>query len=557
MAPPGPSRGLPAPEVTAAAAVAAGLPWEGPLSRESAPRLYYLAAAAQAAGRLTLAGEKGAYVLTFKKGTPEHAHSTYPEDELGPFLVQRGMLRPEQAAEAEAVKAGFGGELVGALLGLRLVSSADIFRALQEYGIALVWRALAAESRTGLWEPGVAPPSPSFPLGAPWALLCDAVRRIDVARVRLRLGPNLARSAVRVGGRISVEDLRLTPQEARIYGLFDGVRSVEEIAASRPNEVEVVIRLALLLADTELLSFGAERRLEAPEPPAAPAQLNRPRADPLPAKRVEGEGASRTPFPAANSRAAPPRPAVAAARPPSAAPPPPARQAAPPVPQQAAPDLRAASVRLENADHFQVLGVKRDASAAQIKTAYFQLAKLYHPDAAPQSDPPEVRKLRADLFAKVGEAWGVLGDDSKRAEYLEKLESGGVGEVDVSAIFQAEQLFEMATALVKGRKYEDAAKKLDEAIQLNANEPEFGIWKAWVAFLLAPEDRKGAQQRTSASVIEAALRLNQRCMPGHLFLGQMAKLAGDSAAAEKHFKRGLALDSENVELQRELKYLKR
>jgi curved DNA-binding protein CbpA len=554
---PGSSRGLPAPEVTASAAIAAGLAWAGPLSKESALRLYYLAAAAQATGRLTLAGEKGAYALTFKKGTPEHACSTYPEDELGPFLVRRGMVRPEQAAEAEAVKAGFGDELVGALLGLRLVNPADIFRALQEYGIALVWRALAAESRTGRWEPGAAPPSSSFPLGAPWALLCDAVRRIDVARVRLRLGTNLARSAVRVGGRISVEELHLTPQEARICGLFDGVRSVEEIAASRPNEVEAVLRLALLLSEAELLAFGAERRPEAPEPHAAVAAAPPPAAKPVP---VAVKTAPASP----NPRAVAPRPttpaAVPAARPSSAAPPPAARQVVPPAPQQAALDLsalRAAAAWMENADHFQVLGVKRDASAAQIKTAYFQLAKLYHPDASPPGDSPEARKTRADVFAKVSASWGVLGDDQERAHYLELLESGGVGEVDVSVIFQAEQLFETATVLVKGRKYDEAAKKLDEAILLNADEPEFGVWKAWIDFLLAPEDEKAAQQRSSASAIEAALRLNPRCMPGYLFLGQMARLTGDTVAAEKHFKRGLALDSENVELQRELKYLKR
>ncbi len=566
---PGASRGLAAPEVTAAAAVAAGLPWEGPLSKESALRLYYLAAAAQAAGRLTLAGEKGAYALTFRKGTPEHAHSSYPEDDLGLFLLQRGVLRREQVAEVAAVKSDFGGELVGALLGLKLVNPADIFRVLQEHGVALVWRALAAESRTGKWEPGVAPPSSSFPLGAPWALLCDAVRRIDVARVRLRLGPSLARSAVRVGGRISIEDLRLTPQEMRIYGLFDGMRSVEEVAAARPKEVEVVLRLALLLTETELLSFGAERKPEpAATPPSAetrtPATTDSPPPQPV-AKPMPPPVAKPTPPappaaklipPAAPSlQRAPPRPAA-----PPAPSPPAVRPAAPSTAAPAVADLpalRAAAARLETADHFEALGVKREDSAAQIKAAYFALAKLHHPDASPPDDPPEARKLRAEIFAKVSEAWGVLGDDQKRAEYLELLKSGGVGEVDVSAIFQAEQLFETACALVKSRKYEEAARRLDEAIKLNADEPEFGIWKAWVAFLLAPEDKKTGQQRASATAIEAALRLNPRCMAGHLFLGQMAKLAGDLAGAERHLKRGLGIDSSNVELQRELKYLKK
>ena len=66
--PPGPSRGLAAPEVTAVAAIAAGLAEEGPLARESALHLYYLAAACQATGRLVLGSELATYRLAFKKG---------------------------------------------------------------------------------------------------------------------------------------------------------------------------------------------------------------------------------------------------------------------------------------------------------------------------------------------------------------------------------------------------------------------------------------------------------------------------------------------------------
>jgi len=219
--------------------------------------------------------------------------------------------------------------------------------------------------------------------------------------------------------------------------------------------------------------------------------------------------------------------------------------------------LRAAYARMQDADHFEVLGVRREASLAQVKAAYFQLAKAYHPDSASPDDAPEAKQLRADVFAKVGEAWGVLGDDAKRAKYVEELASGGAPDVDVMAILQAEQLFQLAAVLVKARKYEDALKKLDECMKLNAQEPEFGIWKAWVEFLVAPADRKKARSAESAAAIEAGLKANPRCTPGYLFLGQMAKLVGDAAAAERHFKRGLAVDEKNVDLQRELKYLKK
>ncbi|HSN90452.1 MAG TPA: DnaJ domain-containing protein, partial [Anaeromyxobacteraceae bacterium] len=217
--------------------------------------------------------------------------------------------------------------------------------------------------------------------------------------------------------------------------------------------------------------------------------------------------------------------------------------------------LEALHAKLKDADHFEILGVKRGAGPAQIKIAYFQLAKTYHPDAVPAGASPEVKKLCADLFARIGAAWEVLGDDARRAKYVQDLESGGTADVDVLRILRAEEEFQTATLLVKARKYDEALAKLDEAVGLNADEPEFGMWKAWCEFLLATDKR--AQQEKSAAAIEGGLRKNPKCAPGYLFLGQMAKICGDVGAAEKHLRRGLSAAPDNAELQRELKYLRK
>ncbi|HEU4385276.1 MAG TPA: DnaJ domain-containing protein [Anaeromyxobacteraceae bacterium] len=600
-------RGLSAPEVTAAAAIAAGLPHQGPLATDSPLHLYYLATAAQAAGRLTVGSGRGGYALTFKKGVVEHAASTYPQDDLGLFLIKRGVVGEAQLAQAREARAKFGGDLIAALVGLRLIDPAATFQVLQEHGAGLVWRALAAEGGSWRWEPGLAPPPSSFPLGSRWGMFCDAVRRLDAPGVLKRLGPRAGRVATRVGGRVGMSDLKLTSHEVRICGQFDGVRTVEEVAAAQRGEADLVYRMALLLAESELLAFS-ERRDAAHAPRAGRAAAaspgSRPAATEAATTQPAAAAASPSPSPAPPSaQGAPSRkaalplasgaaPAKAAAPPvPGGAPPkapasPAARQAtaspargaapgpprppipgpapggpatpAPTVPQAVTPEqLRALHAKMnKSADHFEALGLKRSAAAGLIKATYFQFARMYHPDTASPDDPPEVRQLRADVFTRAGEAWEVLGDDHKRAEYLEELRSGAA-QVDVMGILQAENLFQMATVLVKTRKYEEALQKLDEAVKLNADEPEFGVWRAWLQFLLAPADRKKAQQGTAAQAIEAALRKNPRCMPAYLFLGQMAKLMGDASAAEKAWKRGLAADESNIDLQRELRYLKK
>ncbi|MEM1097324.1 MAG: J domain-containing protein [Planctomycetota bacterium] len=62
-------------------------------------------------------------------------------------------------------------------------------------------------------------------------------------------------------------------------------------------------------------------------------------------------------------------------------------------------------------DYYQTLGLKRDASAADIKRAYRTLARKYHPDV--NKDDPDA----ATKFSKVSEAHDVLSDPEKRKKY--------------------------------------------------------------------------------------------------------------------------------------------
>ena len=105
------------------------------------------------------------------------------------------------------------------------------------------------------------------------------------------------------------------------------------------------------------------------------------------------------------------------------------------------------------------------------------------------------------------------------------------------------------------RRYDEALARIDEAIKLNPDEPEFSMWKAWCEFLVAADRRRALS--ASGAAVEAALKRNPRCAQGYLFLGQMAKLAGDLALAERHLRRGLEVAPEHADLQRELKYLRR
>ena len=71
-------------------------------------------------------------------------------------------------------------------------------------------------------------------------------------------------------------------------------------------------------------------------------------------------------------------------------------------------------------DYYNILGVKKDAKADEIKKAYRRLARKHHPDVNPND------KVSEDKFKEVQEAYDVLSDPQKRRNY-DQFGHAGVG----------------------------------------------------------------------------------------------------------------------------------
>src|SRR6185503_17204557 len=71
-------------------------------------------------------------------------------------------------------------------------------------------------------------------------------------------------------------------------------------------------------------------------------------------------------------------------------------------------------------DYYEVLGVTRQATDQEIKSAYRKLALQYHPDRNPDNERAE------ESFKEAAEAYSVLSDSQKRAQY-DRFGHAGVG----------------------------------------------------------------------------------------------------------------------------------
>ncbi|XP_068470379.1 chaperone protein dnaJ A6, chloroplastic-like isoform X2 [Phaseolus vulgaris] len=131
-----------------------------------------------------------------------------------------------------------------------------------------------------------------------------------------------------------------------------------------------------------------------------------------------------------------------------------------------------------DADYYSVLGVSRNASKSEIKSAYRKLARNYHPDV--NKEPGAEQK-----FKDISNAYEVLSDDEKRSIYDRFGEAGlkgsGMGMGDFSNPFDLfESLFEGMNRGAGSRgSWNGAIDGEDEyySLVLNFKEAVFGIEK--------------------------------------------------------------------------------
>lgn len=134
----------------------------------------------------------------------------------------------------------------------------------------------------------------------------------------------------------------------------------------------------------------------------------------------------------------------------------------------------------EKKDYYETLGVNKSAGEDEIKKAYRKLAKKYHPDANPGDKAAEER------FKEVNEAYEILSDTQKRAQYdqfghaaFDQSMGGGggfynAGDFDMGDIFS---MFGFGGGSSSRRNGPMRGRDLNITIQITFEEAVFGCKK--------------------------------------------------------------------------------
>jgi tetratricopeptide (TPR) repeat protein len=447
--------------------------------------------------------------VLLRDGVPVMAESNLPSESLGIQLLDAGRItREDYARVVELVKKKRCKE-GAALLALDLVAARELFEALKLQVRRRLLDCIGWTRGSFAMEPGEAPPDDAS------AFRCDPIPLIQEgvaihwsgAAIRAALAPKLAQYLVATP-RIEAAAQRLYRDPA-VDRLVAGVGGAEPLGALLEGAPSTAWAAALVLDRIAAVAYSDtvpdatdvaenDARLDIEVVVAGAAA-----AKPAAAKRSRGQ-----------AKTASLAPQVAKLR----------------------NELHALHGSLADRNHYELLGVARDAAPAAIRRAYVAAAKRFHPDAVARAGLAELRAAADAVFARIAEANNVLSDAQRRRDY-EAVLDGGVEDIDTARLIQAESLFRKAEILLRGGNWAGALEFLRPCIGLWPEDATYQSSTGWALYKKSPSDPKTAREH-----LEKAIAIDANDAISHFRLGMVLRALGDTENADVALGRAKRLD---------------
>jgi curved DNA-binding protein CbpA len=526
--------------------------WEpGSVSNlEATPLTWWFAAAVQRRFTGTLVLQEAARVkhgVYFERGAARKARTEPPVVHLGEVLVEQGTLDPA-LREATLERAREARRLHGELLRHEgRVDAAALRRGLGEQLLRQIAWLLERPAPTRIcyfegdnylerWGGTDSVPVNPLPVVVDCVSAVADSRACDAALERLGDAPFGLRPDA------PIEEFQLSGSFRIVADVLRGsrVRARDLIHSGVAPELE--IRRALHL-------FAVTGCLDLARASSTVADSRRPPSQVVPPVRAPGSLSSRPPASGVRSDAS------ASKLPASTVPPPASSGRRSGIPQASAAlvDLLEELRRLcelRETTYYGLLGVARDATGVDVRAAFTPLARRFHPDAFTRS-VPEARELAPRLFADIMEAFRVLSDPFRRAEYDRALRDGTAPQIELDPLrrlYRGMARPHRAEALLTAGNIEAAEQEVSRALDVAPAEPELIALSA-----LIQAQRPDANTRQLWALIDDAAGRAEGNPKVHYYRGLFLQRLGKHASALQEFRQVVDLDPHHIDAARQVR----
>ena len=392
-------------------------------------------------------------------------------------------------------------------------------------------------------------------------IILEGTRRMeDMGRIRSALGGAESMLQTTVDPLLLYQKMStLSQSEYFILSRVDGSSSLAEILSISPIGEDAALRCIYGLVSAGVLELSHSEEAakttvpaEVCVPEASSSETpesdprERVRSVPLPPERVA------IPAPSGPARATvpPPEPPEPLFEPPS--------EPHGPSPEEVAvrDDIIEKHASLSEGSAYDLLGIAITANDAEIKKAYYAMAKKYHPDRHHSPHLTEVHGLLEELFGKITYAYQLLTNPLERNRYDAKLRAAGGAEVP-------EEDPERASASKAARKraadehYREGKRHFDEmhyfdAIQCLREAVRLFPTKAYHKLLAQALMKNPKWSKEAEEQFNLALKLDPFDADCYVGLGEIYEAAGMTTRAQKMYEQASTYDPENVDARKKI-----
>jgi Flp pilus assembly protein TadD len=481
------------------------LPSSGRFAARDLPRLLLLLRGEGYTGTLKLTRERVSKTVRFHGGDPVQAESTLAGEGLLGLLQDQGRLSAEAAAKAAQHAAEHGGKEEAALVALKLLGPRDLVMSLREASRRRILEAFGWPDGSFDLDREDAPPPESQALRVDaLALVRDGLAsRWTAEKLLADLGDKLGLHPVRGEGfTAAARRLAGEPAADALFGALDP--DAAAWSALQGGGEPIAIATLWVLDAVGALAFRAPGGSEPDEEKEAPAATP-PSASSDIEIVISGPGGS-DPKPGGPRQSRKQKSASKAQR-----------------AQELREEVQEKHANFRQLDYYALLGIEKGAGHEQVKRAYLQAAKLYHPDAL------------ARLGLRIAKAHTVLTDPDQRASYEASL--AGHEEIDAERLAQAETFYRKGDILMKMGNFSDALEMMRGAVQLWPEDSAYQSGLGWTLYKTHPPDLEKARE-----ALEKAVALEAGDAVAHQRLAIVLRDLGDDAGAKREAATAKRLD---------------